>query len=802
MTKHIEELESQLTSLEKDPTSPIKQKLDTLNKLAWEFRYSFLNKGLELSTTAYHLASSLENTPNAYMNGYLTSLRNLVYFLGLTGAFDEAFKHGADALEHLDQLPALTKLQKELKADILANIGMVSSFMGYYPEAVDYDYQAINIAAEIEYAFAHAQAISNIGFIHTQSGKYEQAIQCVRQAVAIMQKVSDPGGEALALNNLAWVYGVADEYENGLENALLSREIVQKIDAPYLEGTLFDTIGDIYLKMGATDKAQQLLEQAVVAAKQTQYKYGEVVALMNLGNMLHSQGESSAFDILHQAIEVGESIGTKFELSQCHLHLSSYHEEHGQLPEALHHFKQYNSLQQEIFNSETDKKVKYLEVLHATETAKKELEIYQLKNVALEHEINERHRAEKELREYKDHLEEVVQRRTSELTIANEQLHQEINSKIKVESALRESEERHRLISELISDYAYAYSIDENEEFNLEWVTDASFSRLTGYSWFEMQSPAILYHPEDLDLARQDINQSLQGDTTIGEYRILTKEGELRWIQIRRQPIWDENLQRATMMNCVAQDITERKIAEEELVKNATILQKRNQELQNFTHISSHDLQEPLRKIQLFSERLQAKYEDRLDERGQHYLTRIHDAAARSRLLIQDLLAYSQLADDAFTTESVNLGEVVNHVLDDLTIRIEETAASVQLHHLPTIEANRSMMYQLFLNLIINALKFHAEDRPPVIEIHGQSVPNEEKYEILVKDNGIGFDEKYAERIFSIFQRLHDRSEFSGSGIGLTICRRIVEQHHGQISAMSEVGKGTTFHLLLPLTHP
>lgn len=802
MTNQIIELEAQLDTLEKDPNPQIKHKVDILNELAWAMRYSELNRCLELSMTAYELTLAIEGTPEAYLDGHLTSLRNLVYFQGLTGEFDQAFRFSMLALGKFDQLPTLTTLQKELKAAVLSNMGMVSAFMGYYSEAAEFCYQSIDLATEIDDSWSFAQSVNHLGFIHAQSGEYNRAIKSISQGVQFMKRINDQGGIALQLNNLAWAYSLAGDYENGLKNALESMALAKKLDAAYLKSIIFDTTGELYLKLGEFEKGQAFLEEAVTISKQTKYKYGEVVALMNLGKVLYHQEKPAALEVFAEAITVGEEVGTKYEVAQCHLYISKYHEERGQLTQALFHFQQYHRLQKELFNSETEKKVKYLEVLHATETAKKELEIYQLRNVALEHEVNERLRAEKELNEYKDHLEEVVHRRTSELTIANEQLQHEINHKIKIESALRESEERHRLISELISDYAYVYTIDEQENFTLEWVTDASFSRLTGYSWFELDTPYDLYHPADTDRVYQDVMQSLRGKTTIGEYRIFTKEGRLRWIQTRRQPVWDDDLQRATKMSCVVQDITERKLAETQLVENAAILSKRNQELQNFTHISSHDLQEPLRKIQLFSERLKDRYQENLDERGRHYLTRIHDAAARSRLLIQDLLAYSQLADDTFETELVNLDVVVSQVIDDLTVRIEETAASVQLHNLPTIEANASMMYQLFLNLIVNALKFHAKERPPIIEISGQQSVDENRCEILVKDNGIGFDEKHAERIFSIFQRLHDRSEFAGTGIGLTICRRIVEQHHGQITASSKANIGTEFRLVLPLQQP
>ena len=801
MTNQIAKLEARLNILASSPNPPIKERVDTLNELAWTLRYSDLNRCLALSTEAYQFVKPLEFTADAYIDSHLTCLRNISYFEGLKGNFDYAFSYATEALSILDNIKQVSTQQKTLKADIFCNMGMVSAFMGYYPEAVEYLFQAKTLAIETNNAWAQFQALSHLGFIQMQSSKYEQGIESINNAVKIIEASGDKGGEALGLNNLAWSYSLGGDYDLGLTYALQSKALISTMDAPYLQGVLFDTIGELYLKKGDMAQAQAFLEKAVLEIHEVDYKYNETVALINLGVVYSRQQNEAALATFQKALTVGEEIGAKHEMSQCHFHISKYYEQQEEFDKALHHYQKYHQLQQELFNSEADKKVKYLEVFHATQTAKKEVEIYQLKNVELEHEISERTRVEKELNDYKNHLEEVVQRRTHELTIANQQLQQEINNKIKVEAALRASEERHRLISELISDFAYVYEVDEEENFALEWVTHGSYLRLTGYAWSELNTLYDLYHPNDRERLHNDINRTLQGETTIGEYRVHTKQGKMRWVQIRRQPVWDESLNRTTKINCAVQDITERKLAETQLVENAAILKRRNQELQNFTHISSHDLQEPLRKIQIFSERLQAKYQESLDERGQHYLARIHDAAARSRLLIQDLLAYSQLAYDEIDVEMVNLTNTVTQVVDDLTVRIEETAASVHFHNLPIIEANPNMMYQLFLNLIINALKFHSEDRAPVLEISTQPL-GDEQVEILVKDNGIGFDEKYAERIFSIFQRLHDPNEFTGTGIGLTICRRIVEQHHGQITAKSEIEKGTEFRLILPLKQP
>lgn len=235
-------------------------------------------------------------------------------------------------------------------------------------------------------------------------------------------------------------------------------------------------------------------------------------------------------------------------------------------------------------------------------------------------------------------------------------------------------------------------------------------------------------------------------------------------------------------------------------------LERSNDELQQFAYVSSHDLQEPLRKIQAFGDRFQQRYADVLDERGLDYLRRMQDAASRMQILIQDLLAFSRVGTQTRPFAPVDLADVVTDVLTDLETRFEETKGGIRVAQLPLVEADATQMRQLFQNLISNALKFHRPGVPPEIEIHCNRITDglddREFYQIVVADNGIGFEEKYNERIFGMFQRLHGRSEYEGTGVGLAVCRRIVERHHGRITAQSSLGQGSTFTITLPRQQP
>jgi light-regulated signal transduction histidine kinase (bacteriophytochrome) len=256
--------------------------------------------------------------------------------------------------------------------------------------------------------------------------------------------------------------------------------------------------------------------------------------------------------------------------------------------------------------------------------------------------------------------------------------------------------------------------------------------------------------------------------------------------------------------------ITKRKIAEEELRTFTEKLQHSNRELESFAHIASHDLQEPLRKIIAFGNRLTTKYSDVIDDQGRDYLIRMESASNRMKTLINSLLTFSRVSTKTRPFVPVDLKKLTQEVLSDLEVSIEQKSGRVEVGELATIDADPLQMRQLLQNLIVNALKFTQEGVHPVVKIYGRTIHTngdhkngysheEDLYELSVEDNGIGFDEKYANRIFDIFQRLHGRQEYEGTGIGLAICRRIVDRHNGEIKAKSVSGEGTQFIFTLPV---
>ncbi|XHX80092.1 MAG: ATP-binding protein [Stenomitos frigidus ULC029] len=256
-------------------------------------------------------------------------------------------------------------------------------------------------------------------------------------------------------------------------------------------------------------------------------------------------------------------------------------------------------------------------------------------------------------------------------------------------------------------------------------------------------------------------------------------------------------------------DITERKQTEETLRQFTARLEQSNRELQDFASVASHDLQEPLRKIQSFGNLLNSEFGSCLPETGQQYLQRMQNAAARMQTLINDLLAFARITTKAQPFVRVDLTKIAQEVLSDLEVHMQRVGGRVDIGSLPTIDADPLQMRQLLQNLISNSLKFHQPDVQPLITLQAQTLkqqdaakdkaPVSEICQIQVSDNGIGFEEKYLDRIFTVFQRLHYRNEYEGTGVGLAICRKIAERHGGSITATSKLGEGATFIVTLPL---
>jgi PAS domain S-box-containing protein len=380
---------------------------------------------------------------------------------------------------------------------------------------------------------------------------------------------------------------------------------------------------------------------------------------------------------------------------------------------------------------------------------------------------------------------------------------------------LKESENDYRILTDSLPLMMFAVNGRGLITYTNKWLQDFLGTipkELNSNNW---QS---FIHPDDYLLFSKDLNNALLRQNRLsGQYRFKEKSsGGFVWHLISILPLKNEkeivtqwmgfivDINAQKQIEQALKDNRELKDTQEQLFHNQTELQRKvkelnrsNYELEQFAHLASHDLQEPLRKLFFYADMLKKKYLSSIDEAGLSMLNSMVLAAGRMKELIDDLLNYSQLQQQQLVFESVDLTAIVNDVIKDLDVTIREKAATFSIDPLPTIVGNVLRLRQLFTNLISNALKYSKKEIPPEISISTST--DGDTISIKIKDNGIGFEEQYREKIFGLFERLHTRNEFPGTGIGLSICKRIVELHHGTISATSKLGEYSIFEVTLPV---
>jgi hypothetical protein len=321
-------------------------------------------------------------------------------------------------------------------------------------------------------------------------------------------------------------------------------------------------------------------------------------------------------------------------------------------------------------------------------------------------------------------------------------------------------------------------------------------------------------HPDDLDhlLERNEIFLATGEQYDDYEHRIITKDGIAKTLISKAKVIaYEEDGKTITQAMGSTSDATYLKKIQKELESKVSKLDMSNRDLEQFAYVASHDLQEPLRKIVAFGERLKSSLGNSMEDKPTLYLDRMLNAAGRMRELINNLLSLSRLTSDQ-TFEDVNLSVLIKDVLSNMELSIEETEATITVENLPTTRGLTAQLSQLFDNLLSNAIKFRKKGEKPAITIRSERIARSESkeylinaqnyYKITLTDNGIGFSNEYAEQVFTVFKRLHGRTEYAGTGIGLAICRKVVDNHSGFIYADSKVGEGTAFTILLPKNQP
>ena len=335
-----------------------------------------------------------------------------------------------------------------------------------------------------------------------------------------------------------------------------------------------------------------------------------------------------------------------------------------------------------------------------------------------------------------------------------------------------------------------------NLEGKIVFVNEAAFTT-RGYQRQEMigMTVAALDTPEFASQVGGRIQQILEHGESVFESAHRCKDGSVMPIEIHAQSI---EVKGERLILSTIRDISERKRGEEALRKYAVSLERSNQELEHFAYVASHDLQEPLRKIGSFTELLARKYQDRLDDKAGTYINYIVDGAHRMQILINDLLSFSRVTTKGREFAAVDCNQLLQRVQRDIELAAQESGARIKVHELPTVLADEVQLGQVFQNLIVNAIKYRDQDHAPEIELAARKSGGE--WIFSVSDNGIGIEAQHFERVFQLFQRLHTREEYSGTGIGLALCKKIVERHGGHIWVESTPGQGSTFYFTIALS--
>lgn len=388
--------------------------------------------------------------------------------------------------------------------------------------------------------------------------------------------------------------------------------------------------------------------------------------------------------------------------------------------------------------------------------------------------------------------------KTNEVTLQTEKINRELNASNEKYKLLKSTNERLNFIFNSMP--VVMFTLKATEDFTITFATRNTLEQL-GYEPEEFIKNSGLWieciHNDDIEKLFAGFPRLFEKGYYTCEYRFKRKDGDYIWVQnVLKLINEDDNDLPVEIIGCLI-DISERKLAEEQLVSKAMELERSNSELEHFAYIASHDLQEPLRAISSYLQLIERKsYFEFFDEKGKDYFKRVIRGAKRMQDMINDLLEYSRVISNRDLFSMCDCNEITNEAINNLRVLIKESNAEINYEKLPVIRGNQSQLIRVFQNLIGNGLKFRKENETPTIDINSKTENN--KWIFSFKDNGIGIKSGYKERIFEIFQRLNARDKYPGTGIGLAMCKKVIENHGGRIWVESEFGEGSTFYFAIP----
>ncbi len=430
--------------------------------------------------------------------------------------------------------------------------------------------------------------------------------------------------------------------------------------------------------------------------------------------------------------------------------------------------------------------------------------------MAVINDITQYEKAENELKIKYNELNLKMRERTNELLCVNENLKRKIKKSKLSDKKLRASKKREQIRSEefarVLDAVPAAVWISHDNQglwitgnqlcydyLNLPQGANISKSAPPGErpDTFKIFKDGMEMKPEEMPVQLSSRGIEIRNY----EFDFVYLDNSVRHMMGNATPLFDENKHPRGSVSAFI-DVTQNKEAEIKMKELVNELERSNKELEQFAYVTSHDLKEPLRMVSSFTQLLEKRYRGNLDQDADEFIEYIVDGVNRMHRLLDDLLEYSRITSGSKKYEKVDLEEVLDECYTNLKVAIQESNAVIDSDPLPVVVANRTQIIQIFQNLISNAIKFRSENTPI---IHITAYTNENKHIFAVNDNGIGIDLKYQEQIFKVFQRLHSRSEYDGTGIGLSLTKKIVQHHNGNIWVKSEIGKGSTFFFTLPI---
>jgi signal transduction histidine kinase len=797
MIDSIKELEDQLTL-----PGTIQEKVDRMNALGWELAYLDPDQAISLSQEALELASQ-EAEP--YSAGIAKSLRNLGSSYTRLANYQLALQHSFQALAILKTID-----RPREQADVMYVIALTYRDMGYYFEALDYALAALQLYEELDDLVGQARMFNLIGLIYQSTDDPSKALAYFIRSLRFSQQSSDLRGQSDALNNISDAYRLLGEAASALTYGLKSLELHQQIGYRRDEGLALITVGEAYLALENYDEAFDCFQKALALAREVGHQFAEMLARLNLGDLCYQQGQiEPALAWLDDALTLAEASDAKQEQFRIHRLLSKIYQQTGNFEQALVHYQQFHTIKEKVFNTKVDYKLKNLEAIHRMETARKETEIYRLKNVELEREIADRKQAEAALQQ----VNEALRQRLAELDALN-QIARTVATVTDLPVTLNVVAE---MVTQLFKVHGTAIALLNpfGSEITIlaHYEHQATSPGLVGYVLPVDDNPVTV---QVIHQRRSLVIPKAQTNPLSGPAQAILQAKGIQCLMIT--PL----AARAEVIGAiiVSTDQMDREFSPAEVTVAETIagqiagaieinrlleierrqrqrVESQNQELDAFAHTVAHDLKNPLALIIGYTDFL-IEYFNEIETTEMAVLIRgIKKTGYKAINIIEELLLLAGIRRQEVAPVPLNMADIVGQAQERLAYMINEYGGEIILPaSWPAAMGYGPWIEEVWTNYLSNGLKYGGS--PPRLEL-GACQPSDGRVCFWIRDNGPGLTPEQQAKLFTEFSHLNEiRAE--GHGLGLSIVRRIVEKLGGKVGVESEgiSGQGSTFYFILP----